>query len=180
MKISPSTSYWINVRPEEWDVESPSSRHFAGIFGVRLNFTVSVAFVPDITDIPRPWDFSALPEFLDEATTVWQARLSRVLLAGHTVTPDDTRAGTTESFTWSEPARRDYRGVVHYVTTADFAHYDVELGQLSEVVGGIRPQRRVNELRGYDVVGLIEREIVASPWLSPEEAAELGQPHPPV
>lgn len=178
MKISPSANYWVSVRPEEWDIESSASRYFAGIFVVRLNFAVTVAFVPDITDLPRPWDFSALPEFLDEAASAQQARLSRLLLAGHTVTPDDARAGTTDEFVWSEPSRRDYRGVVHHVTAADFAHYSAELAQLSEIVGGIRPQKRVAELRGYDVVGFIERAIVATPLLSPEDAAELGRTPP--
>lgn len=180
MKISPSTNYWVSVRPEQWDVDSPNARHFTGIFQVLLNFAVTVAFVPDITAIPRPWDFAALPEFFDDAETVQQARLSSLLQAGYTVTPDDARAGTAEPFDWSDPTRRDYHGVVRYVTATDFARYTAELEQLSDVVGGIRPRKRVGELRTYDVVGFIEREIVASPWLRPEDAAELGQPSRPV
>jgi len=43
-------------------------------------------------------------------------------------------------------------------------------------VGGVHPEKRVADLRAHDVIGFIERRIVAGPWLRPDDAAELGQP----
>jgi len=74
----------------------------------------------------------------------------------------------------------EHHGTVFYVTAAAFAGYGAELDQLSEIVGGIHQEKRVADLRSYEVIGFIEREIVASPWLTPAHAAELGQPRRPM
>ena len=81
MKISPSANYWVNVRPDTWDVEAPHTEFYATIH-----------------DVPRPWDFATLPPTFDRVDTVQQARLSRLLKATYIVASDETRAGAVEKF----------------------------------------------------------------------------------
>jgi hypothetical protein len=49
------------------------------------------------------------------------------------------------------------------------------LDRLTGIAGAIEPRTRVSELRRYDVVGFLEREIVAAPWPDPSHAAQLGR-----
>jgi hypothetical protein len=166
MKVSPSADYYVRVRPQEWEEDPRTASLYAGIFQVDLNFVVGVAFVPDLSPVAPPWDFSGLPADFDDITTSEQARLATVLTSSYVVTPNDKLAGTQEAHE---------QGVIFYVSMPEFARYAEELRRLAELVGSVHSLARVSELRGPEVIGFIERGIVASTWLSPADAAELGQ-----
>ncbi|MBX6357384.1 MAG: hypothetical protein IRZ05_16215 [Micromonosporaceae bacterium] len=167
MKISPSADYYVRVRPQEWDaVPASVAPLYAGIFEVDLNYLVDVAFVPDLSSVAPPWDFSRLPANIDEITTAEQARLATVFTSSYAVTPNDRLAGTQEAVDDC---------VVFYVSTRDFSSYAKELERLAELAGSVHSMVRVSQLRGHQVIEFIEHGIVASGRLSPAHAAELGQ-----
>jgi hypothetical protein len=166
MKISPSADYYVQVRRQEWDEDPGAARLYAGIFQVDLNAVVDLAFVPDLSSVAPPWDFSRLPADFDEIATAEQARMATAFTSSYVVTPNDTLAGTQEALD---------DGVVFYVSTHDFSGYADELGRLAELTGSLHPTVRVSQLRDHQVIGFIERVIVASSSLSPAHAAELGQ-----
>ena len=167
MKISPKADYPIRVVPEADEREGPAERYFQGIYRVVLNQMVDVVFVPDVSAVAPPWDRRTMPASLDEVTAPEQARLVTALLAAYAVTPNDARAGAEE---------RHEAGVVFYVTAAEFGRYAAELAELSEILFSRWPKETVSDLRGYDVVGFLERRVVGSAWLRPQDAAMLGRP----
>jgi len=166
VKVSPKADYPIRVVPESEEREGPAERYFQGIYRVVLNQMVDVVFVPDVSASAPPWDRAAMPASLDEVTTPEQARLVTALPAAYAVTPNDPLAGTEE---------RHEAGVVFYVTVAEFGRYAEELAELSEILFSRWPKETVSDLRGYDVVGLLERRVVGSAWLRPQDAAMLGR-----
>jgi hypothetical protein len=166
VKVSPKADYPIRVVPESEEREGPAERYFQGIYRVVLNQMVDVVFVPDVRALAPPWDRGAMPAGLDEVTTPERARLVTALLAVYAVTPNDALAGTEE---------RHEAGVVFYVTTAEFDRYAGELAELSEILFSRWPKETVSDLRGYEVVTFLERRVVGSAWLRPQDAAMLGR-----
>lgn len=166
MKISPSADYYVQVRRPEWDEDPGAAPLYAGIFQVSLNVLVDVAFVPDVSSVAPPWDFSRLPADIDEISTPEQARLATAFTSSYVVTPNEMLAGTQDTLD---------DGVVFYVSTHDFSGYAEELGRLAELTGSLHPTVRVSQLRDHQVIGFIERVVVASGALSPAHAEELGQ-----
>jgi hypothetical protein len=173
MKVGPSVDYLVRMAREEWEqVSGPEL--YAGSFTVTLQLLVRVAFVPDVSAVAPPWTDDGLPEAFDDIATAPHARVATVLLAPYSVTPNADRAGTTDVLTW--PAGADGRTrVVRYVTPAEFGRFAVDLDRLTGIAGALRPRTRVSELRRYDVVGFLEREIVPAPWLQPGHAVQLGR-----
>ncbi|ROO62080.1 hypothetical protein EDC02_4049 [Micromonospora sp. Llam0] len=167
MKIKPSANFYVRVRRREWEEEPPASPVYNGMFTVTLNFTVPVAFVPEIASAP-PWTDASLPPDLVEPATAEQARLIEALTADYVVTPNGALAGTEEPFLRpTDDGGPDLPTVVFYVTGAEFARYADDLDQLSEVAGDLHSFARIADLREHEVIAFIERRIVPSPMLLP-------------
>jgi hypothetical protein len=173
MKQSPTADYPVRVRPESWEHEPPRSDLYAGVYTMTLNFTVDVTFVPDLSRSAPPWDGHRLPPDLDDVATADQAAYAAAMLAQYVVTPNAARAGRVESFRLDGSTEDS---VVRYVEPAEFGAFAGDLDQLAEIVGSVHSMTPVSELRGYPVIGFVEREIVAAPWLGARQAAWLGRP----
>jgi len=175
MKVSPKVDFPIQVIPEADEQEGPDLRQFEGIYRAVLNHTVSVTFVPDVSELAPPWDDSRLPSGVDFAENPQQARLISVLLATYAVTPNDTLAGTQERITWLPPGA-ETGALVFYVTGAEFARFATELAELSEIVYSRMPKETASTLRHYSVVRFLEQRVADSGLLHPYDAAILGRP----
>lgn len=69
-------------------------------------------------------------------------------------------------------------GVVFSVTAEEFTRYAVDLDELSEIAFARSLEKRVSDLRRFDVVTFLQRRVVASLRLRPMDAAILGQRQP--
>lgn len=175
MKPGPHADYPIQVYPQSWEEDSLRAPHYQGVYSMVLNYIVEVAFVPDVSAAAPPWGGRQLPANVDEVSTPEQARLAAVLLAKYAVTPNDARAGDVECARWPPHEGPIGDGWIRYVSAVEFARYAAELDRLSEIVSSRFPDKTVSDLRDYEVVRFIEREVVAAPWLQPRDAAMLGR-----
>jgi hypothetical protein len=173
MKVSPNANFPVAVRPYSTEVDEETAHLYLNVFDVRLNVSVHVTFVPDISHLAPPWDGGTLPENVELITTVPQARLAAVLMSRYVVTPNDRYAGTEETFLLGEAP--DDHGVVFYVTRAEFERYRAGLDALSDVTGTTFVGVRVGDLREYDAITFLEQRVLGSTWLRPRDAAFLGR-----
>lgn len=173
MKAGPNPNFPVAVRHHSREVAPETAHLYEDVFDVTLNTTVHIAFVPDISDIAPPWDAHLLPPNGDIITSIPQARVASVLLSTYVVTPNEEHAGTQER---SDAPASEFQGVVFYVTCAEFERYRTDLSALSEITSATFPGVKVNDLRGHEVVTFIERRILDSAWLRPEDAMMLGRP----
>jgi hypothetical protein len=174
MKSGPKADYPVLVYEEPANQDPPEAALYKGVFNVELNHVVHIVFVPDISTIAPPWDDHLLAE-VDEIATVEQARLSAALPWPYVITPNETLAGTDEAFEWGHDHEFGVsRGVVFYVSAREFDQYSDALASLAKINEySSRPKKSVSELRGYDVIGFLERRVLASRWVRPEHAAML-------
>jgi hypothetical protein len=176
MKVSPKADFPIQVIPEVEEREGLVEGLFEGIFRAVLNHTVDVVFVPDVSAVAPPWDYHTLPGSLDGLTTVEQARIVTAFTSPYLVTPNVELAGTVERVEWSADGEPEgSQSVVFYVMPAEFDRYAAELERLSELVFSKWPKERASDLRRFEVVLFLERKVVDSGWLDPEDAAMLGR-----
>lgn len=175
MKPGPNADYPVQVYPLSWDEAPAVAPLYHGVSGMILNFLVEIVFVPDVSAAAPPWDGRQLPANLDEVSTAEQARLAAALVANYAVTPNEARAGDVERFRWPADGEPRADVVVRYVSQAEFARYSADLDNLSTIVSGIHPETPVSELRDYEVVRFVERDVVAAAWLQPGHAALLGR-----
>jgi hypothetical protein len=89
MKPSPKYDFPVSVRRQTWEEEPATAPFYEGIFDVELNYSMTLMFVPAFQREPWP------PK---------EARSMVLAMSNYAVTPDDSRAGTEESFAreWSE------------------------------------------------------------------------------
>jgi hypothetical protein len=177
MKARPNADFPVHVRHHSPEVVPETAHLYENVFDVRLNYEVSLRFVPDVSHLAPPWEATMLPPDVDVITEVSQARLASAMLSSYTVTPNARHAGTEERL----PAfgRAEWAGVVFYVAPAEFDRYQADLTALSEATSGRFAGLEVGGLRGYEVVTFIERRILDSAWLRPRDATMLGRPTPP-
>ena len=176
MKVGPDRNYLVRVLRAEWEEETLRPELYRDIFQVTLHTIVNIAFIPDVSAVAPPWDAGLLPADLDDISTAEEARLVCALFTSYVVTPNAGRAGTVERVTSPSPRNRADPVIVRYVAPAEFGRYLADLDRLNHVVGSvIQATVRVGDLRGYEVIQFIEREVVPAPWLRPSHARMLGR-----
>jgi hypothetical protein len=176
MKASPRADYPVSVLAASWEKSDPgSARLYEGIYTVTLNHRVDICFVPDISDLAPPWDGRGLPADFDEIATVDQARYAGALVASYVVTPNAQRSGGVDRFRYPAHEPRADDTLVRYVDAAEFARFAADLESLTDIVGTVRPDKTVLDLRDYEVIRWIEAQVVAAPWFGPRDAAWLGR-----
>jgi hypothetical protein len=178
MKTTPRSDYPVRVRPRVWDEPEPAAPHYAGVYDVTLNSLVDIAFVPHLTTPGPPFDPRALPDNFDLIDDPQQARLAAVLLAQYVVTPDPGRAGSVASFE-RIPDEGPVRGVLFFVSPELFSVFERELGELSEMVGGLHPAGTVHYVADRAVIRFLREWVVTSDLFRPEDAALLQSGHRP-
>jgi hypothetical protein len=177
MKIGNPANYYVRVRARGWDEEPEQAELYEGMYAVDLNQLVRVSFVPAVT-AARPWSLDNLPADIADFTTAQQARLHEVLLTDHSVTPDETRAGTEEQFDWPfdwDASSPPPRPTVFYVTSEEFARLSADLEDLTDIAGKLHSFVRRDEVADREVVRFIEHRILDSPLLSPRSAQMIGR-----
>lgn len=175
MKVAPTADYTVRVLRQEWEEPDATAPMYRGIFAVGLQQLVDISFVPDVSGLAPPWDYRLLPDNLDTIETPEMARLATALLSSYVVTPNDARSGTEERFTWPSTDGPDTSGVVFYVTAEEFARYAADLDRLTAVAGSLYSDRQVSTLLDHEVIGFLERRVVASSRLEPRHAILLGR-----
>lgn len=178
MKISPRADYPVGVRPRAWEEPPDAAPYYDGVFDVALNGMVTVTFVPDMSAYAPPFDAAALPDDLDQVSSVKQARLAAALLASYAVTPHPTRQGTTQQLpaigpTGEPPGPDDIGGVVFYVDPSRFAAVESDLVELSTRLGGRHPDATVSTLRTHPAIDLIESTVLTSPAFAEQDRSWL-------
>jgi hypothetical protein len=174
MKASPTADYPVRVYDEPSDQDPPEAELYEGIFTMVLNYYVRIAFIPDVSAVAPPWDDRLFAE-ADEITTVEQARMVVALATPYLVTPNEALAGTEETFE-SGHDRQDgpRRRVAFYVTPDEFARHADDLARLAALNAySLHPKKKVSELRDYEVVGFVQRRVLASRWMDSWDASML-------
>lgn len=113
MKPSPRHDFAVSVSRDAADDSSAIEGFFRGVFVVRLNHTISIRIIPQV-DRRIPWPPEP-PDELAQVRSVDEARRTTLVRSALSVTPDDYRAGTRESFTFE-----GHRSTVFYVAASVF------------------------------------------------------------
>jgi hypothetical protein len=169
MKTGPRADYPITVSDQTLEEEPPASVLYSGIYTMYLNFSVRVAFIPDMSALAPPWDASRLPDNFDLITTPDQARLATALRTWYVVTPNEARGGQVERF---HPFDRtsEQPTVVRFVHPSEFAQFAADLDELSELVGGVYTDKTVVDLQQYSVVRFVAEHVVGAGLMDPRDA----------
>jgi hypothetical protein len=179
MKISPHADYPVRVIEQAWEEEPDRAYLYHGVFTMTLNHVVDIAFVPDVSATAPPWDGRQLPASTDEIAAVAQARIAAAMLPRYAVTPNEARAGDVERAQWPATGGDANRAMIRYVRQEEFDRFATDLRHLSTVVSEKFIGTTVSGLRQFPVIQFVEREVVAAPWLAPDDAAMLGRVDPP-
>jgi hypothetical protein len=176
VKVGPSRNYLVRVLRSEWVDEPLRPELYRDIYVVTLQTLVDVVFVPDASAVAPPWDPGMLPADGDDVATVDEARVATVLWNSYVVTPNADRAGTVDRVPPMRPTEYRDQVVIRYVGPAEFDRYLAELDRLTDVVGSVQQATiKVDDLRDYEVIRFIDREIAPAPWLRPGDAQMLGR-----
>jgi hypothetical protein len=131
---------------------------------------VDIVFCPSLADVAPPFRDELLPRDVDEITTTTQARIASILFSPYSVTPNDSRSGGHEQL----PGK----GVVFYVSDAEFARFSAELRELSQRLGGRYPDQTVADLAGNAVIQFVRETVVPAPEFRPADRAMLQDDSP--
>ncbi len=145
---------------------------YHGIYDVRLNFTVHLAFVPDLQRGNGPWP--PLRPTERQANSPRAARITAVESSSYAVTPDAQRAGQTEVITLPRRSGDPTQKVLFYVTPEAFAQFSAELAPLAAEWSGVHSYRPVSQLQDYTFVQWITTTLLPSPHLKPYHRQLLG------
>jgi hypothetical protein len=178
MKPSPKYDFPVVVRRETWEEEPATASFYEGIFDVRLNYSMHLMFVPAFRREPWP---PRLAENADELHSEQKARSNTVALSSYTVTPDDSRAGTEESFAreWLDDEwGPGNAAVLFYVTTEEFAVFSEELAHLADECQSVHEglvHDLVLEIPDLAVTRFLLTRFLASRAVSPNHLRMLGR-----
>lgn len=185
MKIGSDANYNVRVLEQGWGEPVEQQALYEGIYTFDVNQVVEVSFVPRVNAAGPPWPAEGLPDDVADFETVEQMRLLAILTTGYSVTPDDARAGTGERlewpFPWPDPGNEFIRPddpapspVVFYVTAAEFERLSADLKTLTEIAGTVHSTVRHDEVADHEAVQFVDRRILRSPLLTPQDAAAAG------
>jgi hypothetical protein len=152
MKIGNPANYYVQTWPAWWDEPDQVAELLRDIVDVKLNMVVRVTFVPDFSAVPRPWIRSA-----EEPRTTEEARIEAALTAPIAVTPDDTRAGTTERIPTPSGERET---VLLFVTAGEFASYRDELAVLTKSAATSNPTVRHDDIADLAVIRFLDERAL--------------------
>ncbi len=168
MKPQPQYDFPVGVSPETAEHAAPVSALFAGVYNVTLNHAETVMFIPTIVRDPE-WP-PALPNDVDSPRSRKEALRFAIALSPFSVTPDETRAGTRETFT-IDPGSPN---VIFYVSRAEFALLSQELESLADQFKGIHDALPVSKIPDHLAHLLLDR-ILPSGHLSERTLRLLGR-----
>jgi hypothetical protein len=176
MKPSPKYDFPVSVRRQTWEEEPATAPFYEGIFDVELNYSMTLMFVPAFQREPWP---PRPPQNADELHSQQEARSMALAMSNYAVTPDDSRAGTEESFAreWLESDTWGPRrpGVLFYVTTQEFAVFGEELARLADDRPFVHQGWNVSEIPDLAITRFLLTRFLASPAILPRDLGMLGR-----
>jgi hypothetical protein len=175
-KLSNDADLRVNVNPEPWEHEDPTSRFSAGIYTVALNSGVEISFVPDVSDSSPPWDVE-LPADIDDCSSEREARVYRIRTSDYSVTPNQRLANQEDEVPHlpatsppdllpGEPEPSQY-GVVWYVSPAEWSVIETELRDLAERTHLQPDYIRLSRITLSRLGRFLNERFLPSPRLSP-------------
>ena len=181
MKLSLERNFSVSVTHQSWEVLPETAEFYRGIYLVRLNFLVSIMFVPELEINPDNWP-PVLPDNVDEVSSETEARLFTAALSDYTVTPNSLLAGTEEIIS-IPPFKGDMedsdidsrRGVVFYVSHQEFDAFSKELSALADQNSGVHGYVRISEIEELGVAKFIVSMVIDSQDFSAGDLETLGR-----
>lgn len=176
MKPSPEYDFPVSVWKESKEHPSPVNAMYAGIYSVRLNYSVSIEFVPAFERSPWP---PGLSGDVDEVRSCDEARRMIVACSSYVVTPDDARSGSIETF--PDPGADMFPDTegrpisMFYLRVAEFDELTREIEGLCERLHGIYDSVPVSELNGTLLARTLLDRILPSGQLSERALYMLGR-----
>jgi hypothetical protein len=171
LKPQPQHDFPVSVIRASDEVDPDVAPFYQGILELRLNFSVTIWFVPryergahrQIVIVTGP----------DEMTSEREARAASVAVASYSVTPDDALSGTEEL------TPRDDEGlgprVLFYVTQQEFDTFSREIESLGEALSSRFDSRKVSELGDLKVIAFLVSRLLASPHIDELDREMLGR-----
>lgn len=169
MKPKPRYDFPVSVWREGVDYPTVPPEVFSGIYSVTLNHMIAIAFVPAV-DRRSPWP-PVVPPDADNVATSVEARRMTTALSPLTVTPDEIRAGSVETFL----GRCDAVHTIFYVNNNEFAVLSRELDSLSDMFTGVHDAVPVSQLGDSTLVRCLTQLIIPSGYISVRQLHLLGR-----
>ncbi|HET9396894.1 MAG TPA: hypothetical protein VFO36_12635 [Nitrospiraceae bacterium] len=166
MKPYPKSDFPISVREETVEhLHLPGvAQFYRGIFGVRLNFTAEVVFVPRI-EVDDLWPPGRMPENLDEISSEQEARKATVLCFSVCITPNDESAGTRAAWTMPKALRLPEQKIsersILYVTETEFSDCSAELAAVAEQTPFVHDAVPLSSVRHLKFVELLLARVIS-------------------
>ncbi|NJL86906.1 MAG: hypothetical protein HC886_14585 [Leptolyngbyaceae cyanobacterium SM1_1_3] len=154
--------------------DSETAALYENIFDVRLNFKISIMFIPSLYQTVRSSWVPTLPDNVDCISTELEARLITAALSNYIVTPDKELAGT-ELIIKNDLLQGVKTSIFFYVTPEEFETFTIELSDLAERLFSIHDSRQVSEVNNLDFVKLILSKIITSTHFIKEDLHVLGR-----
>jgi len=148
--MKPNTMDRIHVRPAAWEQAQEAAPFFDGIWFLYLDER-TVAFVPAVARSPWP---PTLPKDTDDIRSSDDARRLS-LLSRFAITPDASRAGTSETVTASD----GMTSTILYCDEAEFQRASAQLAELSERTPGVHDSIPLDDVRDTPVFRLVAKVV---------------------
>jgi hypothetical protein len=168
MKTLQKIDFSINVRPQELEENPSFSEFYRGIYSVTLNKLVDITFVPEFERMESNWP-PALPDNVDEPSSLQEARLWTIGLSKYVVTPSLIRAGQEEVISLPDSSNEfnleensPDNGVIFYVTPQEFDGFSQELSEVSKQTLPVYSYVKFSEVQSLLTFQFLLRTIVNS------------------
>lgn len=173
MKPFPTDNFPISVRKQIWEEDPNSAVFYQNIFDVRLNFSVSIMFIPTLCQKLQSGWIPVLPDNVDDISTELEARLVTAALSQYVVTPDRKLAGT-EIALKNNMLQGKNTSVFFYVTPEEFEIFILELSNLADKFPFVHDSCEVSIISNLEFVKLIRSRIIPSKYFAQEDSYILG------
>ena len=170
MKIGHPPNYYVQVFPDSWEEDPETALLFDGIITLSLNVVLKVRFIPDVTEAGPPWRADLLEDKNLEFTTPRQAREYDVLTSAISVTPNAALAGQVEEI--SSP---NGDSIVFYVTPTEFATYEAELMELTDIASDAIVSVRRDDVLDRAVIRFVDERVLEEPRVKARRGEAVGR-----
>ncbi|MGJ3238833.1 MAG: hypothetical protein ACFE0Q_09025 [Anaerolineae bacterium] len=158
MKFKPSQDFYCRVYQYVGEIlEESSKKLFSDMYLVVLQGSINIAFVPffDRDTIQLP---SALPD-VSEFSSTKEAFLYAVNSHGYTVTPDQNRIDTTESF-YQTFEEFSFKRTIFYTSPGEFNLLMDALTRINDM-GTLNPAGfKTSQLNEPDLIAFIRQRVI--------------------
>jgi hypothetical protein len=167
MKPTPTSNFSIWAYPAGLDEEGAPPALFEGAYGVRLNNTITVTFVPEYPRTADGWPAIDVPGGYPGPTAVFEARAWVAFGARYVIAPGDSAPPSSRLVDDTDQSQ-------FLVTPADYGRFAGELEWIADTVPRIG--RRLTDLPDLRVARLLVDEIIPSDAFAARDRYWLSDP----